>query len=315
MNNNLIIVTGGAGFIGSNIIRGLNDLGEDNIIVVDNFTNTDKFKNLNGLKIADCIQKEDFLEKLTTYKGAKAIFHMGACSSTTETNGTYLIKNNYEYSKILVDFSIKNKIKFIYASSASVYGNGDNGFDEKRENENPLNGYSFTKFAFDNYVRKINTETQIVGLRYFNVYGYQENHKGDQSSVILKFFKQFNENENITIFKGSENIHRDFIFIEDVVKVTLFFYKKNNAGIFNCGTGNTRTFADMAHIFKNLEPRTKIVEIPFPKHLKGKYQYYTKANISKLLAVGYDENFYSLETGMKKYLTALKTNSGYYTYE
>lgn len=309
----MIIVTGGAGFIGSNIVKGLNNIGHTDILIVDNLAQTQKYLNMNSLKFSDYIDKQDFIEKLPSLKNVKAIIHQGACSATTELDANYLIKNNYEYSKTLLHYSLDKKIPFIYASSASVYGEGDNGFTEKPECEYPLNGYAFSKYIFDNYVRQnVNFEkdSPVVGLRYFNVYGYQENHKGSMASVPFHFFNQANENGEIKVFEGSENFLRDFIFVEDVVKVVLFFLEANKGGIFNCGTGHERSFMDMANIFVKLHRNCTINSIPFPEHLKGKYQAFTKADTKQLRAIGYSNNFLSLEEGMKKYLQQLDETNG-----
>ncbi|MBN2166631.1 MAG: ADP-glyceromanno-heptose 6-epimerase [Marinilabiliaceae bacterium] len=312
----MIIVTGGAGFIGSNLVKGLNDAGINDIIIVDNLAHTQKYLNLNRLKFSDYIDKFDFLNRLPNLKNVEMILHQGACSATTELDANYLIKNNYEYSKTLFHYCQDEEIPFVYASSASVYGNGDNGFSEKPECEYPLNGYAFSKFIFDNYIRKNvdfkKPHSQVVGLRYFNVYGYQENHKGSMASVPFHFFNQANENGEIKVFEGSENFLRDFIFVDDVVKVVMFFIESRKSGIFNCGTGVERSFMDMAKIFSMQYGNCNIKIIPFPDHLKGKYQAYTKADLSNLRGVGYSEEFTSLENGMEKYLLRLKNSNGFF---
>ncbi|WP_439182877.1 ADP-glyceromanno-heptose 6-epimerase [Carboxylicivirga taeanensis] len=310
----MIIVTGGAGFIGSNIVKGLNDKGIDNILIVDNLGETQKYLNMNRLRFSDFINKQDFLKLLPDLKNVEAIIHQGACSATTELDGNYLIRNNYEYSKTLLHYALDKKVPFIYASSASVYGNGENGFSEKADCEYPLNGYAFSKFIFDNYVRQnVNFEkdSPVVGLRYFNVYGYQENHKGSMASVPFHFFNQAQESGKIKVFEGSEHFLRDFIFIEDVVKVVLFFLESKKSGIYNCGTGEERSFMDMASIFANIYGQCEINQIPFPDHLKGKYQAFTKADTNKLRAAGYKNKFLSLEKGMEKYLSALIKYNGF----
>lgn len=311
----MIIVTGGAGFIGSNLIKGLNDLGRKDIIVVDNLGTSQKYLNLNRLSYYDYIDKADFLDRLPSLGKIDLILHQGACSATTELDANYLIHNNYEFSKTLLHYSLDNNVPFIYASSASVYGNGDDGFVEKPECEYPLNGYAFSKTIFDNYVRRVvdfsNPKSQVVGLRYFNVYGPQENHKGSMASVPFHFFHQYNAKGEINVFEGSENFVRDFIFIEDVVKVISFFIESGKSGIFNCGTGETRSFMDMANIFADQNDKCKINPIPFPDHLKGKYQTYTKADLKQLKEVGYKNSFYTLEEGIAKYLHLLKSSNGF----
>jgi ADP-L-glycero-D-manno-heptose 6-epimerase len=312
----MIIVTGGAGFIGSNLVKRLNDIGRNDILIVDNLGQTQKYLNLNRLRFADYIDKADFLKVLPTLGKIDLILHQGACSATTETDANYLIRNNYDYSKAIFHHCLKTNTPFIYASSASVYGNGDNGFSEKPECEYPLNGYAFSKFIFDNYVRQNidfnNPSIQVVGLRYFNVYGYQENHKGSMASVPFHFFNQANQNNEIKVFEGSDSFLRDFIFIDDVLNVVQFFVESGKSGIFNCGTGQERSFMDMAKIFKELNGKCKINVIPFPDHLKGKYQAYTKADLTKLYGVGYNKEFLSLEEGLEKYLQILNVSNGYF---
>ncbi len=310
----MIIITGGAGFIGSNIVRELNKLGRNDIIIVDNLGRSQKYLNLNRLKFADYIDKSELLDKLPQLENVSAILHQGACSSTTETDANYLMRNNYDYSKQLLHYSQNHQIPFIYASSASVYGNGDFGFREDPMCEYPLNGYAFSKFLFDNYVRQnvdLNrTSSQVVGLRYFNVFGYQENHKGSMASVPFHFYNQASETNEIRVFEGSDNFVRDFIFVEDVVKVVRFFFETGKSGIFNCGTGQERSFMDMAHIFTTLHSNCHINTVPFPDHLKGKYQAFTKADVTKLREVGYENPFLSLEEGMQAYYLALKETKG-----
>lgn len=319
----MIIVTGGAGFIGSNLIKGLNEMGREDILVVDNLANAQKHLNLNGVFVADFVDKHEFLKQLPTYGKVDAIFHQGACSSTTETDGEYMMRNNYQFSKTLFHHCVENQIPFYYASSASVYGgsspgNGENGFAEARANEYPLNVYAFSKFMFDQYVlRHLSANTPaspVVGLRYFNVYGYQENHKGSMASVIFHFFNQLQEGDSMQLFEGSENFKRDFVFVEDVVRVNLHFFQHPKVGIYNCGTGQARSFLDIAQIIQQLEPKnTEIKFIPFPDHLKGKYQTFTQANLQALRKAGYSHPFDSLEDGIKKYYRRLQSHQGYFT--
>lgn len=312
----MIIVTGGAGFIGSNIVKGLNDKGITDILIVDNLSNPAKHLNLNCLKYYDYVDKEDFLLNIEKFKGVRTIFHQGACSNTTETDGKYMMKNNYEYSKEVLYFCLNNDVDLLYASSASVYGNGDNGFKEDPSCEYPLNVYAFSKFSFDNFVRDIrlkrkNIDSQILGLRYFNVYGYQENHKDKMASVAFHMFNQIRKKEDIKLFEGSEGFLRDFIFIEDVVKVNLFFYENKKHGIYNCGTGKARSFVDIAQTIKSLNKSAKLSYIPFPENLKGKYQVYTQADTTKLRATGYTTNFHTLEEGITKYYHKFQETNGY----
>ena len=312
----MYIVTGGAGFIGSNLVKMLNEQGINNILIVDNLGHSQKYLNMNRLSFADYMDKNDLPDKISKLGKIEGILHQGACSATTEQDANYLIKNNYEYSKNLLHHCLNNDIDFIYASSASVYGNGDDGFKEDPACEYPLNGYAFSKFIFDNYVRKVfssgKPDSQITGLRYFNVYGYQENHKGSMASVPFHFFNQANETGKIKVFEGSENFLRDFIFVEDVAEVVKFFLENRKSGIYNCGTGEERSFIDMANSFSQLYGDCSIDTIPFPDHLKGKYQAFTKADTTNLRNAGFDKKFTSLEEGMKKYLNQLKKSNGYF---
>ena len=310
----MIVVTGGAGFIGSNIVKGLNDAGEEEIIVVDNLSNSEKHLNMNSLKIVDYIDKNDFLANLKNFKDIKTIFHQGACSSTTETDGKYMMTNNFEYSKNLLNFSLENKINFLYASSAAVYGNGDKGFTEKREAEYPLNIYGFSKFAFDNYVRLVlsKAEIQVIGFRYFNVYGPQENHKKRMASVAFHLFNQIRDSGKMKLFEGSSDFRRDFIHVSDTVKINLHFYESKKSGIYNAGTGQARSFYEIAEIMQALNGKGEIEEIAFPEDLSGKYQEFTEADLINLRNAGYNEEFLSLEKGLHQYYDLLTTNDGLY---
>jgi ADP-L-glycero-D-manno-heptose 6-epimerase len=311
----MIVVTGGAGFIGSNLVKALNDKGRNDILIVDNLQKSEKHLNLNGLDFTDYIDKTSFFDIFDDIaEEVEIVFHQGACSDTMESDGKYMMENNYDYSCALFNHCVQNEIRFIYASSASVYGNGDDGFIEKRECEYPLNIYAFSKFLFDNYVRKFPhvVKTQVVGLRYFNVYGPQENHKGRMASVIRHFFNQYKEDKVIKVFEGSDKFLRDFIFVDDVVKVNMHFFENSFLnGIYNCGTGNCRSFGDIADIFKARYSDAAIETIPFPEKLKGKYQAYTKADMEKMRSGGYEDDFTSLEDGVNAYLDVLEKTDGY----
>ena len=314
----MIIVTGGAGFIGSNLIRGLNKKGINDIIVVDNLENSKKHRNLNSLEFIDFIDKEDFIENINIFRNEKVdtIFHQGACTDTMEFNGRFMMGNNYNYSKILLQFAIDKNIRFIYASSAAVYGSGKNGFEEIKNCEYPLNIYAFSKYMFDQHVRRIleKTNIQIVGLRYFNVYGKQENHKGKMASVILHFFNQVQNDRKLKLFKGSEKFKRDFVYVEDIIDINLFFLENNlKRGIFNCGTGKAESFLKVAEIIKNLSCNDiKIEFIPFPEELSGKYQYFTQAELSNLRKAGYSNEFTNINDGIENYIKILNKTGGYY---
>ena len=312
----MIILTGGAGFIGSNILKKLNENGNKDILVVDNFDNYAKYKNLINLSFLDFIDKNKFINDLESNKydnQITAILHQGACSSTTELDLNYLIKNNYEYSKKLLKFSIENKIPFIYASSASIYGNYTKFFNEDKSNENPINPYAFSKYLFDNYVRsnvdfKVN---KVVGLRYFNVYGPNEEHKKSMASTIYHFNKQLKETNTIRLFgsyDGYENgtQKRDFIYVDDCVDTILWFLNNNYSGIYNLGTGAARSFNEVANlIIKWHNLNGKIEYVDFPENLKGSYQSYTRADMNNLFKIGFKHNFLTLEEGVNLYLNKL----------
>jgi ADP-L-glycero-D-manno-heptose 6-epimerase len=335
-----ILLTGGLGFIGFNLALALNSLGFSNLIIVDNIFNKDEYDNLNKIKIKrlaklkfiNYFQKETFLELiknenlLTKYNLNKIgfIFHQGACTNTLEKDLNYLIKNNFEYSKELLNFSRKFSIPMIYASSASVYGNSI-----KRSKKfynyfyNPLNNYALSKFLFDNYVINQDLENVVIGLRYFNVYGFYEEHKGFMASVIFHFFNQILKDSTIKIFEGSKDFYRDFIFVDDVVKVNIFLFKiiiengnlKELSGIYDCGTSKPVSFLNVANIVKNYIKKklnkddVYIKEIEFPKELKNKYQIFTKANNKKLIEIfkkyNIDFKFTSIYKGVKKYIDYL----------
>ena len=313
----MIIVTGGAGFIGSNIVKALNHKGINDIIVVDDLKAGEKFKNLASSEIADYIDKDDFIEKINKNesfeKKIEAIFHQGACSTTTEWDGRYMMDTNYNYSKQLLHYAMNRGISFIYASSAAVYGAGQL-FKEQRQFEKPLNVYGYSKFLFDQYVRRhcYHATSQIVGLRYFNVYGPNENHKGAMASVAYHLNQQLKTHGEIRLFEGSDGYRdgeqrRDFIHVDDVVSVNLWFLDNEmKSGIFNVGTGRSQTFNDVAQSVLAWHQRGQLSYIPFPEHLKGCYQSFTEADISKLREIGYDKSFLSVENGIKKYLDAME---------
>lgn len=321
----MIIVTGGAGFIGSNIVKGLNDLGRTDILVVDNLTNMVKFKNIQGLQVADYMDKVDFIEAIRAGKFDKTpievIFHEGACSDTMEYNGKYMMENNYEYTKTLMHFCLDHKIQFLYASSASTYGSGLHGFTEKPECEEALNVYAFSKLFFDNYARRYfdSAESQIAGFRYFNVYGPQENHKGKMASMVFQMFNQWKKEGQVKLFEGYDGYGpgeqtRDFIYVKDVVKVLFYFWKHPELkGVYNLGTGHAHQFNDMAKAVLKYFGEGELVYVPFPEVLKGKYQSYTQADTTKLLAAGYDGGFTDFNKAVAEYCEVLDKTGGYYT--
>jgi ADP-L-glycero-D-manno-heptose 6-epimerase len=314
----MIIVTGGAGFIGSNLVLGLNKLGYDDILVVDNLSNGVKYKNLLGIKISDYIDKSSFLTQLQqgdfAAENITAIFHQGACSTTTEWDGRYMMENNYEYSKILFHYCQQHKIPFIYASSAAVYG-ADTHFKESPEFEAPLNVYGYSKFQFDHYLRQYQSKlcSQVVGLRYFNVYGEREAHKGSMASVAFHLNNQIKTSDKIRLFQGCDGYgngeqRRDFIYVGDVVDINLWFLQNPQvSGIYNVGTGRSQTFNDVANAVLAYHKKGEIEYIPFPEHLKGCYQSFTEANLEQLRAAGCQHQFKTVEEGVRLYMEWLNS--------
>ncbi len=323
----MIIVTGGAGFIGSNIVRGLNQRGLNNILVVDDLSDGNKVRNIEDCDIEDYMDKDEFLRRIELgmeFGGPSAIYHQGACSDTMETDGRFIMQTNYEYSKSLYHYSGEQSIPFIYASSASVYGGGET-FKEDPQYEQALNAYAYSKLLFDRYVRKNKnvSDSQVVGLRYFNVYGKGEEHKGRMASVAYHFFNQYHEQGFVKLFGGSGGYAngeqlRDFVWIDDVVNVNLHFLQHPEAkGTFNVGTGRAQSFNDVAtSVLNTLEGETKTTSewvsdekiryVEFPQALVGKYQSYTKADLTNLTMSGeYNKNFATVEEGVSRYVTQL----------
>jgi len=304
----MYIVTGGAGFIGSHIVKALNDRGDTRILVVDDFTQDIKCRNLNNCLINDYMDRDEFracVEKESLGYDIKAIFHQGACTDTMETDGKYMMENNFTYSKILLQFAVKRKIPFIYASSAAVYGT-NRETEEVPENERPLNVYGYSKLVFDQYVREnhATADCTIVGLRYFNVYGPNEAHKGRMQSMVYQLNQQLKNTGKAKLFEGTDGYEngeqrRDFVFVGDTVKVNLFFADGDiKKGICNVGTGQSRSFNDIANTLIKLRGSGEIEYTPFPDNLKGKYQSFTQANINTLRRAGFEDNFTSLEDGI-----------------
>lgn len=308
----MIVVTGAAGFIGSNIIRGLNQLGITNILAVDDLTDGKKYRNLAVVEYDDYMDYEIFLDHITQAvefsAEITAVFHQGACSDTTEWDGQYMMENNYEYSKLLLHYCLDRQIPFLYASSAAVYG-ASTTFDDKASSQLPLNVYGYSKWKFDQYVQPYlkSAKSQIVGFRYFNVYGPHENHKGKMASVAFHLMNQLKQSNTVKLFSayggyGDGEHERDFVFVDDVVNVNLWFYQHpEKNGIFNLGTGVARPFNDIAKTLIRLNGSGELIYIPFPDSLKGAYQSFTKADISSLRAVGYDVPFIELEAGIERY--------------
>ena len=305
----MIIVTGGVGMIGSNIVKALNDMGRKDILVVDNLKDGTKFVNLVDLDIADYCDKEDFLASIIAGDDLgeiDVIFHEGACSATTEWDGKYLMHNNYEYSKELLHYCVDREIPFFYASSAATYGDKTE-FVEERQFEGPLNAYGYSKFLFDQYVRDILPEANspVCGFKYFNVYGPREQHKGSMASVAFHLNTQINKGENPKLFAGSEHFLRDFIYVGDVAAVNIWAWQNGVSGIFNLGTGKAQSFKEVADAVVKFHGKGSIETIPFPEHLKSRYQEYTQANLGKLRAAGCDYQFKDVATGVAEYMAWL----------
>ena len=325
-----VILTGGAGFIGSNLLRGLNERGESNIIVVDNLERADKFRNLVGCEFVDYLDKRDFLARLQAgeFNGViDTVIHEGACSDTMATDGRYVMENNYRYSMAILEFCLDEEVQLLYASSAAVYG-GSTVFREGFEHERPLNVYGYSKYLFDQAVRRRlpDATSQIAGFRYFNVYGPNEDHKDRMASVAWHFFNQYRAGGRVRLFQGSGGYgdgeqRRDFVSVEDVVSVTVDFLEHpERSGIFNLGTGRAQTFNEVAVATVNTLRRAAgeaalgieemkaagVIEyVPFPDALKGKYQHFTQADISSLRGVGYGTPFLSVGEGVARYVGAL----------
>ncbi len=323
----MIIVTGGAGFIGSALIAALNKRQITDILVVDELGTDQKWKNLRNLSFSDYVEKDDFLEMVIEDKldsSIDAVFHLGACSDTTETNTSFLIKNNYEYSKLLAQWATADNIRFIYASSAATYGDGSAGFSddqEKIENLKPLNMYGYSKHMFDLWVRRAGLLKKIVGLKYFNVFGPNEYHKADMRSFVIKAFEQINATGKVRLFKSYKPEYadgeqkRDFIYVKDAVDMTLFFYDNPKiSGLFNIGTGKARTWNDLVKaVFAAMGKKPNIEYIEMPESIRDQYQYYTSADIINLRKAGYDKQTTTLEDSIKDYVQNYLQKDGYLT--
>lgn len=311
----MIVVTGGAGFIGSVLISHLNSLGYENIIVVDRLGTQDKWKNLSGLKFQDFYHKDEFFNMMLDERlpfSPDAVIHLGACSATTEKDADYLIKNNLRYSQEIVKYALPRKARFIYASSAATYGDGHFGYDDENQIDvyKPLNMYGFSKHLFDLWTITMEIQDKIAGLKFFNVFGPNEYHKGDMRSVVNKAFEQIQSEGKVNLFKSDipeykdGEQRRDFIYVKDAVSIITYFLEHpEKGGIFNVGSGNARSWNDLVSaIFSAMNKEKNIEYIDMPSNLKGKYQYFTEAKIDKLKKAGYDKEFFSLEEGVKDYV-------------
>lgn len=320
----MFVVTGGAGFIGSALIWKLNQRGHTEILVVDHFENGNKWRNLRNLEILDYMDKQNFRNKIIKEKlnyQPEAIFHLGACSATTETDMEYLMDNNYNYTRQLARYALENSIRFIYASSAATYGDGSNGYSDDQQQLSelkPLNKYAYSKHLFDLHARRQSWLDQVVGLKYFNVYGPNEYHKGEMRSVVHKSFQQMKSDGEVRLFKSHDPDYedgqqkRDFLYVKDAVKMTLFFLDNPQlSGIYNIGQGKARPFADLGNAVIETMKNSKKAQtsggeainyIDMPEELRERYQYYTEADISRVREAGYKNELHSLEDGIKDYL-------------
>lgn len=307
----MIVVTGGAGFIGSNLVLTLNKQGYNDILVVDDLTDGTKFVNLVDLDIADYMDKDEFIGLIVSGEemDIDVIFHQGACSSTTEWNGKMMMENNYDYSKDLLHYCLERSIPFIYASSAATYGDTKT-FKEEKQYEGPLNVYGYSKLQFDNFVRRLEPiiESQVVGFRYFNVYGPREQHKGSMASVAFHLNNQMKDGHNPKLFKGCDGYEdggqmRDFVYVQDICDANIWFWKNpDKSGIFNLGTGRAEPFKAVAEAVIKHHGKGEIEYVDFPEHLIGRYQSYTQADLSALRAAGYEAEFKTVAQGVAEYM-------------
>lgn len=311
------IVTGGAGLIGSSVVEELNRMGETDILIVDHLGNTEKWKNLRRLQFSDYIEKDKFLETLQkgdTYLKFTHLIHLGACSSTTESDGSYLIENNYKYTQVLGSFALSRGIRFIYASSAATYGLGEFGYSEENlHNLKPLNMYGYSKHLYDIYADKSGILNKITGLKYFNVFGFGEEHKGEMRSVVLKGYEQIKNTGKLALFKSYNPDYkhgeqkRDFLYVKDAAKITLHLLHGNHFGLFNVGRGVPETWLDLGKgLFQAMKKTSRIEFIDMPESLRPKYQYYTCADTKKLLETGYSAGFTSLSDAIEDYVNLLE---------
>ena len=329
----MIVVTGGAGFIGSNLVQELNAHGIDDILVVDHLANARKFVNLHGARYVDYMDKRDFRRAIRENAlGAgkiEAILHQGACSNTLEDDGVYMMDNNFQYSKEVLEFAIRSGAPLVFASTAAVYGlSGPGHFTPALENERPLNVYGFSKLAFDRYFRNQLAQDRVpmtaVGLRYFNAYGPREQHKGRMASVMHHFTKQMKETGKVQLFSGSGGYgdgeqRRDFVYVRDVARLNMFFAQigpyaaqanqgaKTFRGVVNAGSGVSRSFNDVAHALMAVHGEVPLEYVPFPADLEGRYQHFTEADLAGLRAVGCDLEFTALEPGIVETFATMRS--------
>lgn len=307
-----IVVTGAAGFIGGNLIRALNERGHDDIVAVDDLTQGDKFRNLGGCRIADYWDRDQLRAEVRRWNlrnDIGLVFHQGACADTTESDGRHMMDVNYTYSKDILNWCLERRVPLVYASSASVYGLNAH-CAERPECEAPLNVYAYSKLLFDNHVRRIlpDARSTVVGLRYFNVYGPGEAHKGRMASMVWQLWRQLKETGKARLFEGTDGYapgeqRRDFVAVADVADVNLHFgFGPVHTGIYNVGTGRARSFNDVACALIQRLGRGHIEYVPFPSSLAGKYQSFTQADLAQLRAAGYEGEFAAIEQGIEAML-------------
>ncbi len=292
-----IIVTGGAGFIGSAVVWRLNQLGHDDILIVDRMDDSDKWKNLAPLKFADYLDADELIDHLPQHNAVHTILHLGACSSTTERDSNFLMRNNFGYTKTLAEFALSGGKRFIYASSAATYGDGSNGMEDGDANLGrlrPLNMYGYSKQLFDQYAARNGYFDRIVGLKYFNVFGPNEDHKGDMRSLVNKAYEQIRETGGLKLFKSGDpkyadgEFGRDFVYVKDAVDMTLHFMNNDRGGLYNVGSGKMQTWNALADaIFEALDKPRNVEFIDMPEHLRDRYQYFTQADLTRIRATGY----------------------------
>lgn len=307
-----IIVTGGAGFIGSALVWRLNQLGRSDILIVDRLDSSDKWKNLAPLQFADYLDADAFLENLAQFDRTETLLHLGACSATTERDSQFMMRNNYEFTKRLANWSVEKGIRFIYASSAATYGDGENGMKDgvlNLEKLRPLNVYGYSKHLFDLYAKRNNLFENIVGLKYFNVFGPNENHKDDMRSLVNKAFAQIRDTGKLQLFKSANPAYkdgefgRDFVYVKDVVDMTLHFAENKIGGLFNVGSGQMHTWNELAKaIFNALDLPPEIEYVEMPQHLRDRYQYHTQADITRIRETGYEKEMTSLHESVADYV-------------
>jgi ADP-L-glycero-D-manno-heptose 6-epimerase len=312
----MIIVTGGAGFLGSALLWGLNEAGRDDILVVDNLGHGEKWKNLVNRRFADYLHKDAFLSAIAGGEdpfGVTAVVHLGACSSTTETDAEYLMHNNLAYTKAVTRYALARGARLVVASSAATYGDGSRGFDDDPaglENLRPLNMYGYSKHLFDLWARREGLLGQLASLKFFNVYGPNEYHKGEMCSVVCKAYRQIRETDRLELFKSYREEYpdggqkRDFLYVKDAVAVMGWLLEHPEAGgLFNVGCGRARTWNDVAAaVFAAMERPSAVEYVEMPEALRGKYQYFTEARMGRLRAAGYERAFCSLEEGVSDYV-------------